>query len=215
MPSSAQRRTSAPAGVGQAGAGVGRGGEGERDAVGERVRRGSRPARASAARRRTRASSASRPGSIASAPSWCMTRPASTPSSRAASRSAIVRTIRSVAVALEARAAARPPRSSWRGGDLGADRRRRARPPSGRPCAVEVDALGARRRREQGEDPAREAARAGAREVEVPPSRPVAKSAASSRVMRVVVAVEDGDHGRRASACVAVQRVEVRRRTSR
>ena len=34
--------------------------------------------------------------------------------------------------------------------------------------AVEVDALGARRRREQGEDPAREAARAGAREVEVP-----------------------------------------------
>ena len=60
--------------------------------------------------------------------------------------------------------------------------------------AVEVDVLGAGRGREQREDAAREAARAGARKVEV---TALAAGGEVVRVLareRVVVAVEDGDN---------------------
>ena len=134
MPSSAQRRTSRRPAVGQARAGVGRGGEGERDAVGERVRPAPDGPERAQARRRTRARAPRGPGSIASAPSWCMTA-ASTPSvaggvevARSCGRSAGGRRAR-------ARAAARPP-ATWSAaaisGPIGAASSTSIRPSRGR-----------------------------------------------------------------------------------
>jgi hypothetical protein len=199
-----------PTGRRQPGTGVGRAGEQERDAVGERVRAAPhRPERAQARRvpelerlqrrvdrlgalvvddRREHAVRARRVevGDRAHDPQVAVALEAEQPSGRLRRR---------------------------RRGDLGPDRRRELDLHAAA-VGVEVDVLGARRRREQGEDPARQAARAGAREVDVPA---VAAGGEVGRVLagdRVVVAVEDGDHAANVTRRRGRGR-RTRRRTSR
>src|SRR6478672_2370868 len=143
-------------------------------------------------------------GSIASAPSWCMTA-ASTPSSRAASRSAIVRTIRRWPS--RSRPSRRPAAcdvvAAAISGPIGAASSTSIRPPARSKSMRSAPGVGVNRAKIP---PARPPARARGRS-RCPPSRPVAKSAASSRVIASLWPSKTGIT-RRASACFAVERVE-------
>ena len=169
MPSCAQRRTSAaPAGV-RPGPVSGDDGNANgtpcANAFG-RLQTGPSDRRPAACQR----SSASRSGSIASAPSRCSTA-ASTPSASAPSRSPAVRAITHVPARARARAGARRTRSRARQRANGRRGRRaaRRRPPPG--VGVKIAKM----------PPARPPARARGRS-RCPPLRPPAKASASSRV---------------------------------
>src|SRR4051812_8872283 len=152
-------------------------------------------------------SSASRSGSIASAPSWCRTA-ASTPSARAASRSAISRTRRTwpsrsrpssrpAASVVAAAAISRP---------IGAASSISMRPsPSKSMCSAPGVGVNIAKM-----PPARPPSRARGRS-RWPPSRPVAKSAASSRVSASLCPSKTGITARGAalSGVALVQRREV------
>ena len=135
-------------------------------------------------------SSASSSGSIASAPSRWATA-ASTPASRARSRSPGARAIATwPARSSRVQPAERPGRFGGRA--LVADRRREVHVVA--TVALVDDLLVVGARRERREDPAREAARARLREVEVAALAAGGEAVGVLARQRVVVAVEDRDH---------------------